>query len=238
MGLLADYASDRPLDGPDDTLADVEISGGTWLRIERVSAVAPLLQGVPALLMALPAVGGEDKAAKPAKAPSEREAKQFAAMVEGVLIESVSGVRQGEDGAWKRLRLVRTRNEESMAEGRFYLQRITSADQLTVYNAILRLHTGREVGVMLASLFRGAVDVLATALAREMLRHGPGDDPGAEPAGAGVEPGADGRQRDGDVGGAQGGAGQAADGGDGVPDDGRPRDGHGDGRSPEGVTGG
>lgn len=196
---LLDQVKQEARDGVDSTVAEVECSAGFRLRISRVSSTAPMLQGVSALFVVLPAnKSAKPGAQKPASLLGSREAKAIADILQSLLLQSVTGTRGTEDEEWVPVKLVAEKAQENAEAGLVWIGRIPDSDQLRCYDAITKLHTGEGMATLIATAFRFAADSVAPALARLLLRMRPMD-------GGAVEPGAPELQRDGDAGGGAGG---------------------------------
>lgn len=179
--------------GEDPRYAEVDLSsdGLGFVRLQRVSCLAPIIHGVPTLFTLIPKSEGEGQPAK----ISPQQSKDLAGQIEAVVCESVCGCRSTQEDEWRRLKVDPRPAAHRPGSGVIHLQVIPAGAQLKLFKAAIALHTGQEVDALLAGLFRGAVDLFARVLAESGLFSG-------RMGSAPLEPGATGGQRDSDAQGA------------------------------------
>lgn len=182
MPKLTDIAQAEIEAGRDSRFGEVSITRheGTdseftmRLRLQRVEAGAALIQGVPALISALPqAPESEDQQNASQRRPrplSTSQANQLSRHFHGIVCASVCGDWNDETEQWDKITLDPVRHDP--ANGIIALNWFLPGELMQIVSAVITLQTGKEVGVMLDTLFQGAAAVfkVVTTGALDALR--------------------------------------------------------------------
>lgn len=184
---------------------DLETGEDIWftLRIKRVDPGALMMQGVPAILSAIPDADPNSKR-KP-RPLSDAQIRKLTHQCHGIVCASVVAEWDEETQTWDPLTLDPVRHDPSNRV--LALDWFLAHELLQLSDAIIKLQTGKEVGAMLATLFQGARTVFKAILDGAVLSLGSLYNPDA------VVPGADRNQRSSPESGDEGGTEADPDGG-------------------------
>ena len=164
---LTDYARIEAENGIDSRFMEVRVGPrksangeDDWFkfRLKRIDAGAAFIQGVPALISALPqSLEGTDtkgRGPKQGRPMSATQARNLTHQFHGMICASVCGDWNEETQSWDDITFDPVRHDP--ANNIIALNWFTTPELMQIVNAIVTLQTGKEVGVMLDTLFQGA----------------------------------------------------------------------------------